>query len=185
MDDRARTPLGAGVVLAFYAAMFGVAALLAWIFDLPSLWRRPPTWPAPWAQPLGLAAGVALGLVAHGASRLAARRFAWARSFYERLADLLGPLTTTQIVVAAAASGFGEELLFRGALLPLLGLVPQALIFGVVHWTPGRAFRFWPLYAAVMGLGLGGLYLGSGTILAPVLAHFTVNYFGLSSLRRR
>jgi uncharacterized protein len=176
--------LPVGLVVVFYGLMGGLGALVAWIFDVPSLWWTEPGPPGPIPEWLGLLAGIAIGLLAHLGSNLVRRIFGWTQGFYEQMRRMLGPLSTGQVVVAATASAVAEEVLFRGALLPVVGLWPQAILFGLVHLAPGRDFRFWPFYAAAMGLVLGLLYQASGTLLAPILAHFTVNYFGLSQLRR-
>jgi len=174
--------LTAQLIVIFYGAMIALAVLLAWIFSIPSLFHLPPGPRLLPDGPLAWGAGIALGLLAHGLGELARRRFEWARSFYTRMAELLGPVSTPWVIVAAASSGFAEELLFRGALLPVAGLWLQAFFFGLVHVGPDRSMRFWPFYAAVMGVLFGVLYQQSGSLLAPVLAHFTVNYFGLSAL---
>ncbi len=174
--------LSAGLLLIFYGLMAGLALVLAWLFDLPSLWHlSDPPGHLP-DGPLAWGAGLALGLAAHGLDLLARRRFDWARAFHARMAEMLGPLSRPWVVLAALTSGVAEELLFRGALLPLTGLWVQALIFGLAHLAPDRSMRWWPLYAAAMGLCFGLLYQESGSLLPAVLAHFTVNYFGLSEL---
>ena len=38
--------------------------------------------------------------------------------------------------------------------------------------------------AVVMGFGFGLLYLYTGNIVAPVVAHFTINYFNLMHIAR-
>jgi len=53
----------------------------------------------------------------------------------------------------AVASGVAEEILFRGALQPRLGLVPTALSFGVLHLQYGVTW-------ALLSVGLIGLVLG-------------------------
>ena len=40
-------------------------------------------------------------------------------------------------------------------------------------------------FALVAGLGLGGLFLWRGSLVAPVLAHFTINLVNLRLLSRR
>ncbi len=172
----------AQLIVLFYGAMIGLALLLAWIFSIPSLFHLP-TGPRLLPEgPIAWGTGIVLGLLAHGLGEVARRNFEWARSFYSRMAELLGPVSRPWVIIAAASSGFAEELLFRGALLPVTGLWLQAFFFGLVHVGPDRSMRFWPFYAAVMGVFFGVLYQQSGSLLAPVLAHFTVNYFGLSRL---
>ncbi|RMG19411.1 MAG: CPBP family intramembrane metalloprotease [Deltaproteobacteria bacterium] len=185
MDPRAapeERPPFTLLVVVFYGGMVALAYAVAWLFDVDDLYHMEQGWPGPWPDWMGIGAGIAFGALAHLASRFARRRYAWAKGFYDRMYELLGPLSLPQVIVAAAASGFAEELLFRGALFPVIGLFGSSAVFGLLHVGPGREFRVWPVYAAVMGLCFALLYQASGTLLAPILAHFTVNFFGLADL---
>jgi membrane protease YdiL (CAAX protease family) len=51
------------------------------------------------------------------------------------------PLSTAHIVIIGVAVGIAEELLFRAAIQPLVGVTAASLIFAAVHWN----------YAAVRG----------------------------------
>ena len=80
---------------------------------------------------------------------------------------------------AALLNAFGEEIIFRGMLLPalvgmfgvILALGLQSIIFTLYH--------FFPLQNAVllfcMGIFFGLGYLWSGSLLTPVLAHLIEN----------
>ena len=73
----------------------------------------------------------------------------------------------------------GEELLFRGALQPLLGFWITAALFGLLHGGTAPRFRSWALFALASGLLLGGLAVYTDNLLAPMLCHLTINYFNL------
>lgn len=88
----------------------------------------------------------------------------------------------TALLLAAATAG-AEELFFRGALMPLVGLVPQALLFGLFHPVPRRAWAY-PVFAALAGLAFGALTLTTGSLLPAVVAHFGINLQGLWEVRR-
>jgi membrane protease YdiL (CAAX protease family) len=92
-------------------------------------------------------------------------------------------LSPTSIVVLALLSALGEELLFRGLLAPLIGLVPQALLFGVAHQIPGSSRWVWIAWATAVGLALGALFQLSGSLLGPILAHALINALNLSYLK--
>src|SRR5262245_37195656 len=79
----------------------------------------------------GPVCGAVLGLVVVGLTRVATKRFQWARDLHASFRDLLGPLAAREIVILALASSIGEELLFRGALLPWLGVWWQAVAFAL------------------------------------------------------
>jgi len=120
-----------------------------------------------------------------GLTRLATRRFAWARELHTSFRDLLGPLTGREIVILAIASSIGEELLFRGALLPWFGVWWQGLVFALLHVGPGRRFLPWTASALGLGIAFGGLAVWTGNLGAPIAAHFTINFLNLRHITAR
>lgn len=173
------------VVFVFYGLLAGGAALWAWLRGEPGLWVHGP-------GQVGLvgaaACGVGLGLLTVAMTRLLLRGSTRLRRMGARMGRLLGPLDTGSIVVLSVCSALGEELFFRGAMQPSWGLVLTALAFGGVHIGPDRSFLPWTLMAVVLGFALGGLLLLTGNLVAPILAHFTINYFNLhlvDTLRRK
>lgn len=130
-------------------------------------------------------AGLAVGLVAVGVSELLTR---WT-DLGEGLADVLGEglagIGTSDALLLALASGIAEEMLFRGALQPVVGLFWASLIFGACHFLPRRELVAWSVYAVLMGLALGWLYEWTGQLLAPIAAHTLVNAINLPRLARR
>ncbi|MEZ4265068.1 MAG: type II CAAX endopeptidase family protein [Myxococcota bacterium] len=128
--------------------------------------------------------GVGTGLAVVGLTRLLG---GWGpmRRLDDLLRETLGPLNSPTIAVLAVTSGVGEEVLFRGAIQPFLGLWLTALIFGLLHGGTMRRFRGWVVFAILAGLLFGALAQFTGDLLAPILCHFTVNYFNLHHLARR
>ena len=126
-----------------------------------------------------LGAGTGLGVVAF-------TRAVWNWAPVQRLnAELrlaLGQQSTAAIAVLAVTSSIGEEMLFRGGLQPLIGFWLTAFIFGIVHGGTAKKFRLWAVFATLAGLLLGWLALFTENLLAPILCHFTVNYFNLHAL---
>ena len=96
------------------------------------------------------------------------------------MGELLGPLGAREAVVLALLSGFGEELVFRGALWPHLGLWGTSALFAACHWAPIRSLRSYPLFVFGAGLLLGWLRERSGSLWPPILLHVVVNAFSLS-----
>jgi len=134
---------------------------------------------------LGLAlAGIGVGLVIVGVVHVGMRTMPSVERASGELAGLLGPLTTREALWLAVFSGVGEELLFRGALWPHLGLMGTTLLFGLVHVLPRRSLWWYPLFAAGAGLLLGILRDASGSVFPPMLAHITVNGLNLWWLAR-
>jgi membrane protease YdiL (CAAX protease family) len=106
------------------------------------------------------------------------------RTIREKLRGVLGEtlahLATWHMALLALAAGVGEELLFRGALQPRVGLALTALVFGLLH-------ALTPLYlvlAGIFGLYLGWLQARSGSLLVPILAHALYDAVALWVVRR-
>lgn len=169
------------LVLIFYGLLAGAGVL--W-----DALRGGPTrlLPQPDAAHPALSVALALGFsaVVVALSRLLEWRFAWARRVAQELAAVLGPLTRREIAVFALASGVAEELFFRGAMQPDLGLWLTSLIFGLAHGYLDRRFVPWMVMATAVGFGLGLLAHYTGSLLAPILAHFTINYVEFHALDR-
>lgn len=173
----------ASLVIGLYGAMGLVAIVLAAGRGDPDLFRlgSPPAW----LLLAGPVAGLAAGLVVVGLTRFATRRFQWARDLHTSFRDLLGPLAMREIVILALASSIGEELLFRGALLPWLGVWVQAGVFALLHVGPGRRFLPWTFSAFVLGVGFGELAIRTGSLGGPIAAHFAINFWNLRYIVRR
>jgi len=168
----------ASLVIGLYGAMGIVAFIIAAGRGDPDLYRLGGN-PAGWQLGLGPALGAALGLGVVGLTRLATRRYQWARDLHTNFRDLLGPLTSKEIVILALASSIGEELLFRGALLPWFGVWIQAIVFAALHIGPGRRFLPWTLSALVLGIAFGELATYTGNLGGPIAAHFAINFLNL------
>jgi membrane protease YdiL (CAAX protease family) len=167
----------ASLVIGLYGAMALVALVVASGRGDPDLYRfgALPHWPLL----AGPVAGVAVGLGVVGLTRIATRHFEWARHLHTSFRDLLGPLTGREIVILALASSVGEELLFRGALLPWLGPWWQAVVFALLHVGPGKRFLPWTLSAFVLGAAFGWLTVWTTNLGAPIAAHFMINFLNL------
>ncbi len=122
--------------------------------------------------------GLVVGLFFVGLSRLASRTGRW-RRLEDTLSEHLGPLRPVTCIVLAATSSVGEELAFRAALQPTVGLLAATLLFALAHVPFHRDLALWPLFAFVVGGAFGLLFEGTGAALAPTVAHFTVNALNL------
>jgi len=167
----------ASMVIGLYGAMALVALVIAAGRGDPDLYRF--TTESRWALLAGPIMGFLVGLGVVGLTRVATRHFAWARHLHVSFHDLLGPLTGREIVILALGSSIGEELLFRGALLPWLGPWWQAVVFALLHVGPGRRFLPWTASALVLGAGFGWLAVWTTNLGAPIAAHFTINFLNL------
>jgi len=92
--------------------------------------------------------------------------------------------TPLRILLMSLGAGIGEELLFRGALqgwlathLPIaLAVLLPAIVFGLMH----SANRIYMLIAGLIGVYLGMLFVISGNILAPIIAHTLYDIIALA-----
>jgi len=167
------------IILAVYGPVLGVA--LAWSLLAGTL----DGWLAREHLASMLAFGVAVGLIIVTFSAAAERVFVAYARLADRMADIIGPLDWPVILLAATASSVAEECLFRGAVQATLGLVPATLLFAACHLVPDRRFLPWTAFALAAGLVLGVLFEWSGSLAAPIAAHFTVNAINLTLLARR
>jgi membrane protease YdiL (CAAX protease family) len=107
----------------------------------------------------------------------------------ERLGPYLMGASAGGIVLLALLAGVGEELLFRGVIqvwlaerAPLwLAVAIASLLFGVGHWLSAS----YAVLASLIGAYLGILFLLSGNLLAPMVAHAAYDVVALFVLARR
>ncbi|MBD0345262.1 MAG: CPBP family intramembrane metalloprotease [Coleofasciculus sp. Co-bin14] len=130
----------------------------------------------PEALLLGL--GIAVGI--SGASSLLYRLWpAYHQSADFYLDLVLKPLILPDIIWLGLLPGMSEELLFRGVMLPAVGLnatglIATSLLFGVLHLSGPQQ---WPyvVWASIVGLLLGFSALATGNLLVPIVAHVATN----------
>lgn len=103
---------------------------------------------------------------------------------YRRSADVylelvIKPLMWVDLIWLGLLPGLSEELLFRGVMLPALGLNLTAvfissILFGVLHLSGNGQ---WPyvVWAGIVGFALGYCALITGNLVVPVVAHIITN----------
>ncbi len=103
---------------------------------------------------------------------------------YRRSADVylelvIKPLMWSDIIWLGLLPGLSEELLFRGVMLPALGLnltavLISSILFGVLHLSGNSQ---WPyvVWATIVGFALGYCALVTGNLVVPVVAHIITN----------
>jgi membrane protease YdiL (CAAX protease family) len=130
---------------------------------------------------LGL--GLGLGVVVF--SYLITQMTSFGEDLARAMAEALGPISIPNAILLAFASGLAEEMFFRGAMQPRLGFIATSLIFGLVHFVPRREFLPWTGFAVIVGFLFGWVFVYTGNLVAPVVAHFTINAVNLPMLVRR
>lgn len=143
---------------------FGSIQLLSLNFTLPELL-------------IGLGIGLGITLMSSLIYQL------W--SAYRHSADVylnlvLKPLVLPDLIWLGLLPGMSEELLFRGVMLPaiglnVVGLIVSSVVFGVLHLSGSQQ---WPyvIWATIVGLLLGVSALLTGNLLVPIVAHITTNW---------
>jgi membrane protease YdiL (CAAX protease family) len=138
---------------------------------------------APTITPLAsLAVGVAAGF---GSSLLlwSVREVAPLRELQRFQQRLVRGWTVSDAIAVATLSGLAEEALLRALLQPVIGLLPAAGLFALLHLVPDRRLWLWPVIALALGVVLGLLYEGAG-FPAAAAAHIVINACALLRLRR-
>ncbi len=125
--------------------------------------------------------GAGAGLAVVAVSWLT-RNLPSSRRLSDELSAVLGRPDTSTIAILAVTSAVGEELLFRGALQPLIGFWPTVLLFGIIHGGTNPKLRTWAIFATLAGILLGWLTTATDNLLAAILCHLTVNYWNLHAL---
>jgi membrane protease YdiL (CAAX protease family) len=136
---------------------------------------------ASWLVSAGL--GVLLGAFTIAVTPGMVRRWRWARALHLALRPAVHRAGDGALLAVAVASAVGEELLFRGLLVPLVGVVVSSVAFGVLHQIRGRARWGWIGWATAMGLLFGEVFAMTGSLLGPLLAHAAINHANLRFLR--
>jgi hypothetical protein len=123
--------------------------------------------------------GISFGLLISKLSKFLVFKFPWAKNLHIEFRGVLGSLTSSDVMAFSLFSAIGEEIFFRGLIFSTTGIIISSLIFGLLHIGPSKKFLPWPFQAIIMGFSFAFLYILTGTILTPILAHFVINYQNL------
>jgi uncharacterized protein len=126
-----------------------------------------------WGLGLGVGITIASGIVYQlwGGYRISA-------DYYLEL--VLKPLALPDLIWLGLLPGMSEELLFRGVMLPAIGLnwfgvVISSLCFGVLHFSGSQQWSY-VIWATIVGGILGWSAIETGNLLIPIVAHITANF---------
>jgi len=173
-------PLGRAQLLVAMAATAVILVIIARVWQFFEPLRLPVVFS--WSA-VGIGSAVGLGLSA-GSALVYELWPAYRKSAEVYLSFVLTPLLISDCLWIGLLPGMSEELLFRGVMLPALGLnttglILSSLCFGVMHMS---RLSQWPyaIWACGVGLLLGGSALATGNLLIPIVAHVVTN--AMSSL---
>ena len=181
-ESRNITPMAAG----FEASLAVVAIGLGWLIGVKPLETL--TW-----EPAALVWGVVATLPLFVMLWL---MLSFPRGPFRKLIEIVDELVVTmfhkaslaELAIVALMAGIGEELLFRGVVQtalaqwtgsPIAALLASGVLFGLIH----SVTRTYAALAAVVGIYLGWLWLATGNMLSPVVAHAVYDFGALWYLR--
>jgi membrane protease YdiL (CAAX protease family) len=106
------------------------------------------------------------------------------RMLRRSMLTILGDVSLPAAFYIALLSSVGEELLFRGAIQPSVGLVVASGLFGAMHLGPGGRISSWSVWAFLAGLLLGAIAESTQSLLPAIAIHFGINSASIIWLRR-
>jgi membrane protease YdiL (CAAX protease family) len=168
------------VALLSQGVMGGLALAVARVFRLSFAWGQP-------GRDVAIGLAVAAVVAAVNYALLGRRHVAGPLQPVRDVVDeilmpLFSRLRAWQMLVIATCAGIGEELFFRGALQPVVGLVAASLLFGLAH-VGARTMLAFGAWASAMGLVMGALANATGGLTAPMVAHGAYDLLALAYLR--
>ena len=131
-----------------------------------------------------LSVGLLVGMTYVATSRWLIYSTDWGRTLEDELLGLLKTRERAPFRDALTSSAI-EELAFRGILLNYVSIWLGAGLFALFHIPTRLGLIPWMLSAFGMGLVFGGLFAAGFSLIAPFMAHFTINYLNLHYLNRR
>ncbi|MGH1349861.1 MAG: lysostaphin resistance A-like protein [Methyloligellaceae bacterium] len=149
------------------------AIILAWYFSIP-LWSRISIELTDVS--LGVAVALAMAIFAIWALKSDLALFSQLKKDTRHVVRLLQDFGIAPILCVSMAAGLCEELLFRGVFQILFtdwfglsaGLVLASFFFGLAHMIS----LSYVIYVSIFGLALGCMYVWTGNLLGPIIAHF-------------
>jgi membrane protease YdiL (CAAX protease family) len=149
------------------------------------------TWAALAAGTAGALGCLVINYALHASFRLILGD-SYSKKYYEFAMDVIRHMGPVDALAAGVMAAVAEEPLFRGVLLPALGgsawgVVGSAVVFGIAHFLRREYWGFF-LWGIGEGLVFGMLYVLTGSILVPAVAHGTFDTIGFlyfEQLRKR
>jgi len=189
MPHTLEDPATLAIALAAEGGLAAAGAVVCWLLEIPLAEQLLPTHGPAATLALGAAATAPMIGLFFVLLWLRWRPLARLRRQVKQLVrELLGGAGYAVIAAVALSAGFGEELLFRGALQPAFaqvvgvwpGVAAAALLFGMVH---PMSFAYFTI-ATLCGLYLGMVTELTGELLPAIIAHAAYDFVALVWLRR-
>ena len=85
-------------------------------------------------------------------------------------------------IFSATIEPINEEILFRGFLVPRMGIIPSALLFGLAHYSYNSTFGVEVIAAFIFGIIAGYVFRRTKSIYPGMIAHILVNTIAVIGL---
>jgi hypothetical protein len=170
--------------LTLYGSIFGAGMIaLAWLWAGILQGRDLGAWFPGARRNAGLAIGAAAGAAFALIVWRVADRVPALQRIERRLLTVLDmdALRYPHALLFGLIAGIPEEILFRGAMQPVAGLVVTAAVFGALHAITPVYF----CYATGAGMLLGVLAIWNGGLWTPIAAHAVIDAVMFALLIRR
>jgi membrane protease YdiL (CAAX protease family) len=95
------------------------------------------------------------------------------------VAAIFGSAPAWFLVFSAIIAPINEEVFFRGFLVPRVGILASAAIFGLAHFTYNSTFGIEVIAAFVFGLISGYVYKKTNSLYPSIIAHILLNSISL------
>ncbi len=168
------------------ASLVPLAFPLGWLFDQPPLETLRWEWDG---LGRGVVAALPMIVVFFLLYHFPVGIFAAVRRFtVQVLVPLLRPCSLFELFGLALLAGLGEELIFRGVVQAALtrdlslvwGVALASVFFGLMHPVTIGYF----LLTTVLGVYLGLVWVATGNLLVPIVAHFLYDFVAMVYLVR-
>lgn len=137
-----------------------------------------------WLQGLvGIGAGLVISFIAH---YIISRP--WMVPVNEKYSSLIAPikLRPWDVLYVSLCAGIGEEVLFRGAIQPLIGVIFTAVVFVALHGYLNPKDARISVYGGFMVLAMIGIGILCDTvgIISTMIAHTIIDIYLLTYLNK-
>lgn len=95
---------------------------------------------------------------------------------------LLGSAPIWFYIFSAVIAPINEEIFFRGFLVPRIGIVFSAIIFGALHASYNSTFGIEIIAAIIFGLVAGYVFKKTNSLYPSMIAHILINTLAVLAL---
>ena len=162
-----------------YGVMIGIGLLICFYFhkNLSSVFLIPEDGQV--LSQYGMLVGLGVGLIAvlHELCRLLMpEQYRYYRTW---IGSVLGNISIPQALYLAILSAVGEEVLFRGAIQPYLGVLWTSLLLAFLHVTPRGLVPVWLLISFFTNVMVGLIFQYTQSIYPGMIIFFFCSSFAL------